>query len=426
MNLSTTPYKGTRDFFPEDFLIREYIFSAWRTVMQSYGYEQYDASLLEPIDIYKAKTSEEIVNEQIYDFTDRGGRHVALRPEMTPTVSRMIAARRQELAYPVRWFSIPNVWRYERPQRGRLREHWQLNADIFGIDNISAEYELIMIATDIMRALGATQEMFVIKINNRTLVDYIIYDHIGLTKEQAVAATRLIDRKLKMEPAAFLDALREICTDKTESLMNILSVNRIGDLPEAIRNHRSFGDVQQLLELLREGGVSNAVFDLTLMRGFDYYTGVVFEVNDTHPDNNRSMFGGGRYDGLVGTFGVDPVPTVGFGMGDVTIRDFLETHQLVPTLQPSVQATVVPVDIALPEALKVTKMIRDCGIAVSVDTTDRKFDKKLKAVSKNNTPFAIIIGRQESDSKTVLIKNMNTGEQSNVALTDIHSDMFTQ
>ncbi|HUC87842.1 MAG TPA: ATP phosphoribosyltransferase regulatory subunit, partial [Candidatus Binatia bacterium] len=181
MALSTQPYKGARDFYPEDKRLQKYLFGVMRSVVERFGYEEYDAPILEPIDIYIAKTGDEIVNEQTYAFTDRGGRQVVIRPEMTPTVSRMVAGKRQELSYPLRWYSIPNLWRYERPQHGRLREHWQLNVDLFGVENLNAELEMVQLADALLRAYGATHEMFTIKLNSRKLMNFILADYIGLT-----------------------------------------------------------------------------------------------------------------------------------------------------------------------------------------------------------------------------------------------------
>lgn len=247
--VGTDSYKGVRDFYPEDMAIQNYIFDTWKRVAKEFGYVEYSASILEYADLYRSKSGDEIVNEQMYTFTDKGDREVALRPEMTPTLARMIAARRKGLKLPLRWFSIPNCFRYERPQKGRRREHWQLNCDIMGAAGIEAEVEIISLAYKIMKEFGASDEDFVIKVSN-----------------------------------ADVSSFNTIC--------------------------------------------SNIVSDPTLQRGQTYYTGMVFEVFDTNPENKRALFGGGRYDNLLEMFGVEPLPTVGFGMGDVTIRDFLETHNL--------------------------------------------------------------------------------------------------
>ncbi len=257
--LPTEPYKGVRDFYPEDMTIQNYIFGVWRKVAEEFKYQEYSASILESAELYKVKSGDEIVNVQMYTFTDKGDREVALRPEMTPTLARMIAARRKGLKLPLRWYSIPNCFRYERPQRGRKREHWQLNCDIMGISGMDAEIEMIQITYKIMKEFGADDNSFEIRLNN--------------------------------------PSNKEI-------------------------------DLAQIKNKLEELGIKNTKIDESLARGQTYYTGIVFELFDASGENNRSICGGGRYDNLLEMFGVEPLPTVGFGMGDVTIRDFLETHGL--------------------------------------------------------------------------------------------------
>ncbi|MHB1330505.1 MAG: histidine--tRNA ligase [Minisyncoccota bacterium] len=257
--LDTTPYKGVRDFYPEDQFIQNYIFEKWKEVVEKFGYEEYNASVLEPSEIYREKSGEEIVNEQTFTFRDRGNREVTLRPEMTPTLARMIAQRKRELGFPLRWYSIPNLFRYEATQRGRLREHWQLNVDLFGISSIHADCELIVIADKIMKNFGAKAEDYEIRLSS-----------------------------LSSDPS---DAVR-------------------------------------VKDALEASGMKNLKIDETLARGQAYYTGVVFEVFDTDKANPRSILGGGRYDNLTELFGDSNLPAVGFGAGDVTIKDFLETHNL--------------------------------------------------------------------------------------------------
>ncbi|MDP3996318.1 MAG: ATP phosphoribosyltransferase regulatory subunit [bacterium] len=306
-NLSTDCYKGVRDFYPEDMATQNYIFGVWKKVAEKFGYVEYGASILEPTELYEAKSGDEIVGEQTYNFTDRGDRRVTLRPEMTPTLARMVAARRKSLKFPLRWFSIPNLFRYERPQRGRRREHWQLNCDLLGMAGLEAEVEIISLAHAIMKEFGATESDFVIKIGSRNILTDELVKH-GVTDEESQRKiTRLIDKKGKMEEEKRTEELRKLGMDF--------------EIAES-------EDMTKLKKLLKEKNVLNTEFDPNIARGFDYYTGMVFEVFDTHPDNNRSLFGGGRYDNLLEIFGEEPVPAVGFGMGDITIRDFLETHKL--------------------------------------------------------------------------------------------------
>ncbi|HTE21581.1 MAG TPA: histidine--tRNA ligase [Candidatus Limnocylindria bacterium] len=415
MSLSTQPYKGARDFYPEDKRIQKYMFSTMRKVVEKFGYEEYDAPILEPLDIYRAKTGDEIVNEQVYSFVDRGDREVAIRPEMTPTVSRMVAGRRQELAYPVRWYSIPNLWRYERPQRGRLREHWQLNVDIFGVNGIEADHEIITAADSIMQAFKAKRSMYTIKINSRQLMNTLFTDYLKLDPTQAATMAGLIDRMHKMDYAEFtatVDALfqphqRE--GGEPELLMEFLNVKTVNDLPGELRVHPSVLELQVLMDLLAKAGVTNFEFDPTLMRGFAYYTDIVFEVFDTHPENNRSMFGGGRYDGLVGLFGVEPIATAGFGMGDVTLQNFLETHELLPPLPPETDAYVILIGDVYEGAQPVFRQFRDLGVKLAIDTTGRKPDKQIKTAVKKNIHYALFIGEKELDDEQYVLKNLMTG-----------------
>ncbi len=417
MALSTQPYKGARDFYPENKRIQKYIFGKLRETVERWGYEEYDAPILEPLDLYLAKTGDEIVNEQTYTFEDRGGRKVAIRPEMTPTVSRMVAAKRQELAYPLRWYSIPNLWRYERPQHGRLREHWQLNVDMFGVDRLEADMELIQIADAIMRNFGARRSMFKIRLNNRRFVDHVLQKVLQFDHVQSYSVAKLIDRMHKMERDTFITQLDALCTPSqreggnVEHLLKILSAKRISDLPAELQSHETVHELQVALERLHDLGLTHVEFDPTLMRGFDYYTGLVFEVFDTHPDNSRSLFGGGRYDGLVGLFGVEPVPTVGFGMGDVTLGDFLKVHELLPTLHPETRVYAALIGNVARDAQRVIDDLRKEGVNVAVDISGRSIDKQFKTADKKGIPFVLVIGEQELTNEQFTLKDLRTGKE---------------
>lgn len=419
MTLSTQPYKGARDFYPEDKQRQDYMFGIIRDTVKRYGYAEYDAPVIEPLDLYRAKTGEEIINEQVYSFTDRGGREVAIRPEITPTVSRMVAAKRQELAYPLRWFSIPNLWRYERPQRGRLREHWQLNVDIFGDAGLAADHEAIAVSNDVLQAFGATPEMYIVKVNCRKLMNSLMSEYLVLDSQQAHDLSKLIDRMNKMPREKFVASVTEIAADKVDAIMELLASKEISDLPEAARQSEYTVRLTTLLDMLRETGITNAIFDITLMRGFDYYTDIVFEINDTDPDNNRSMFGGGRYDGLVGLFGVEPVPTVGFGMGDVTLANFLESHNLLPSYQNATDVVIVTIGDVYAPAYQLAQTLRKDGVNVSIDSTDRKLDKKIKVIAKQSISFALFVGEDDIEKNAYQLKNLKTGESSTVPVEQI-------
>jgi histidyl-tRNA synthetase len=416
MALSTQPYKGARDFYPEDKRLQKYMFGVWRKVVERYGYEEYDAPILEPLDLYLAKSGEEIVNDQTYAFMDRGERRVAIRPEMTPTVSRMVAARRQELGYPLRWYSIPNLWRYERPQRGRLREHWQLNVDIFGAEDSTAEAELIQIADGILKEFGATHDMYDIHVNSRALMDYIMYEYLRLDHVQTHTISKLIDRMHKMQHAEFVAEVDAVFTPSqrdegaSNKLLGLLKIRQLIHLPEAIREQPAAKELARMLQVLEKGRIPNALFDMTVMRGFDYYTGIVFEIFDKNPENNRSMMGGGRYDGLVGLFGVEPVPTVGFGWGDVTMQNFLEGHGLTPKIRPETDAYIILIGDIYEKAQGIIADMRAMGLNVAVDFTGRKPDKQLKTAVKKGIHYAIFIGEKELSEDMFEIRNLISGE----------------
>jgi histidyl-tRNA synthetase len=392
--LSTESYKGVRDFYPEDKFVFDYITDTMARVSERFGYEAYDASILEPVELYRGKTSEEIVNEQTYTFTDRGGREVTLRPEMTPSVARMVAARQRELAFPLRWFSIPNVFRYERPQKGRLREHWQLNADLFGVSSIDAEVEMITLAHAIMTEFGAQERDFEIRVNDRNIFENMFNElHIDPPKRKEVMW--LLDRRNKVDD--FDKRLLDILGNEAKKLADLLDRAMSNPVLEALR------------QKLAESGVKNVVVDTTIVRGFDYYTGIVFEVFDASPLNNRSLFGGGRYDNLLEVFGKEPMPAVGFGMGDVTVRDFLEVHDLLPEYVPATDIMLcILEEQAVPFAEKIAQQLRKEDINVAINYSLKKAGEQIKAADKKRIPFVACIGAKEMESKKITVKHLPT------------------
>jgi histidyl-tRNA synthetase len=395
--LPTEPYKGTRDFYPEDMAIQRYIFDTWAKTAELFGYERYDASVLEPAELYKAKgaENEEIVDEQTYLFTDRGDREVVLRPEMTPSVARMVAAKRRELAFPVRWYSIPNLFRYERPQRGRLREHWQLNCDLFGSDAVAADIEIIALAYRTLATFGATPDMFEIRVSDRGWLNSFIAE-LGLEGRGAANLIALFDKRGKV--------------DDFDAQVTAL-VGRPVELPSIPPKEST---LLKVITGLNSLGIKNVVFSPTTVRGFNYYTETVFEVFDTSPNNNRAILGGGRYDNLTGLFGGDHVPGVGFGMGDVTMRDFLETHGLLPASIARTAPTLVvaPTEERLNEkALEIAEVFRDANVRTSVDISDRKLGKKIGVASERKVAYILVVGPDEVATNTYTLKNLATGEE---------------
>jgi len=413
MNLPTQPYKGSRDFYPEDKRVQKYMFGVLREVVESYGYQEYDAPILEPFEIYAAKTGEEIVSEQLYSFEDKGGRKVAIRPEMTPSVSRMVAGRRQELAYPLRWYSIPNLWRYERPQRGRLREHWQLNVDLFGVEGLEGDMEIIQVADSILTSFGAQRNDYQIRVNSRARMQDL-FDELKLSNEERKLVTGLIDKKSKIDAAEFEQMFR----DK-------LDENKAAHLLAYLNDSTEPDGIAELVRGLKDIGVENVSYDRSIVRGFDYYTDIVFEVYDTDPENNRSMFGGGRYDGLVGLFGVEPVPTVGFGMGDVTLQNFLVSHGLLKAKELALEtdAAVILIGDIYGDAQKPLGELRAQGVRLAVDSSGRKLDAQIKNAVKSGVKYAIFIGEKELADNIYKLRDLEKGEEKALSLEQIASTL---
>jgi histidyl-tRNA synthetase len=397
--LSVENYKGVRDFYPEDYKIFEYITSTWRAVLKKNGFEEYHASILEPSELYQSKTSDEIVNEQTYNFIDRGNRNITLRPEMTPTVTRMIAKKRREFSLPIKWFSIPNVFRYEQPQKGRMREHWQLNVDLFGEEKITAEIEIIKIAYDLLCQFGLTDSDFVIKINDREIINQT-FKELNLDKEQSKKLLSLIDKKDKINNFG-------------EEAQKIIGkpFNYTPHINQKIEN---------LTKELNEMGINNIIFDPLLVRGFDYYTGTVFEIFDSNSENRRSVFGGGRYDKLFEIFEQTPMPAVGFGVGDVIIRDILESRNLLPKYKPSANLYLATIENSnLNLIYKLIDEIHRNDVSVYFDYSDRKIKNKIERAYKQNFVLFCAVGDNEIKSKKLLIKNLQTGKEIKVKISKI-------
>ncbi len=410
--LSTENYKGVRDFYPEDQFIQRYIFEHMERVCELFGYEEYNASVLEPAELYRSKTSEEIVNGQTYTFTDRGGREVTLRPEMTPTFARMIAARQREIPLPARWYTIANVFRYERPQKGRLREHWQLNADIVGVEGVEADAEIIAIAHGIMRSMGADERNFEIRVSDRRILE-TIYDGVDIPADSRAEVTRLLDRRAKIE-------------DFEKQLAKLTNESKAKKIVEQLDLTTSTAYLEELRTTLEHMGVRNMVVDTKITRGFDYYTGMVFEVFDTDESNRRSLFGGGRYDNLLSLFGGDSIPAVGFAMGDVTARDFLETHNLLPTFSPSTELMICIVEPeATSHAVQVAQALRREDVTVAVNFSEKRIGDQIRQADKMKVPFVIAVGAKERDSGRYTIKNLASGNEITLPADRITEHLFS-
>ncbi len=407
MSLPTQPYKGARDFYPQDKRVQKYMFAKIRHVAEAFGYQEYDAPLLEPLELYQAKTGDEIVNEQTYAFRDRGGRQVAIRPEMTPSVSRMVAARRQELAYPLRLYNIGQRMRYERPQRGRNREFWQADIDLFGVEGIEGDAEIIQIASGILRSLGASPAMYRININSRQSMVKSLQD-MGIAEAEIKAAYKLIDKMPRMDEGQF-----------DQLMADQLGAEKAAKLQSFLKSDQPPENVKRLLDLLKSSGAESVYYEPSAVRGIDYYTDIVFEVFDTDPENARSLFGGGRYDGLVGLFGVEPVATVGFAVGDVTLQNFLESHNLLPKQESDTEASVILVGDVYAQSQEPIGRLREAGVRIAVDPTDRKLDFKIKSAVKSGVRYAIFIGEKELAANQFTLRDLNSGEEKTLTIDQI-------
>ncbi len=422
--LPTQPYKGTRDFYPNDMRLRNWFFGKIRSTLETAAFDEYNGPMLESLDLYAAKSGEEIANKQTYNFLDRGDRRVAIRPEMTPTVARMVAGKMNELTFPLRWFSIPNMYRYEATQRGRLREFWQLNVDIFGCDTFEADLEIIISAIRIMKSFGADESMFTVRINNRRFFNDVIAAIAGTDTEGSRLVSKVIDRKNKVTREAYEKDLVALGLSaeqigRIDDLygMNVMDATAI--CPDSVGAQ----ELRMLFEALEKVGLSKyCVFDFGIIRGLDYYTGTVFEVFDNAPENNRAMFGGGRYDNLVGLFVKNAkVSGVGYGMGDVTLENFLVTHGLIPaSFGTGVKVLVTKFDDVPYDAyLTLTDRLREAGIVSSLYLGSKKFGKQIDFAVKETYTHVLIMGGSELAEGIVKVKNLETREESTVSLSEI-------
>lgn len=415
MSISKEPYKGVRDFFPEEMFIQRWMFERMREVVERYGYSEYNASILEPASLYKSKSSEEIVNEQMYTFTDRGDREVALRPEMTPTVARMVAAQHKTRSFPLRWYSIPNLFRYERPQRGRLREHWQLNVDLFGVDSLFADVEVITMAHDLLTSFGVGAEKFEIRISDRGLLNMYL-ESLGISEEESTQLVRLIDKSRKIEKEEFEEGIKNIIGEKSDQLLSFIDAGSVEEIREILPQTEAIEEklmrLRDVMAELKKNDVENVTFDPSLVRGFDYYTGTVFEIFDTHPDNNRSLFGGGRYNNLLEIFDGEHIPAIGFGMGDVTLRDVLETYDLLPEYESPADLSICVVsENVLEHAYTVAQELRNRDIRVTLELAGRAVGTQIKDADSSGIPYIICIGENEAESKNYTLKVLESGEE---------------
>ena len=422
--LSTQPYKGTRDFYPREMQLRNWFFGKIRDALELACFEEYEGPMLESLDLYAAKSGEELAKEQTYNFTDRGGRNLAIRPEMTPTVARMVAAKMGELNYPLKWFSIANMYRYERPQRGRLREFWQLNVDIFGCDTFEADLDVIKSAVTLLRAFGADENMFCVHINNRRFFNDVIAAIAGTDTEGARRVSKVVDRKNKVPRESYEADLKALgLTDEQIAKIDALYTMSVEDATALCPDSVGAGELRALFDALEKTGLAKyCVFDFGIIRGLDYYTGTVFEVFDKAPENNRAMFGGGRYDNLVGLFQKNAsISGVGYGMGDVTLENFLTTHNLIPDFQEGQTKVLITrfADVPLEAYNNIANILYDGGVRACLYLGNKKFGKQIDFAAKEHYSHVIIMGGDELAAGVVKVKNLQTREETTVSTAEL-------
>lgn len=406
MKPSIQTVKGARDFYPEEMALRNYLYAKARAASQAFGYQEWDGPFLETLDLYAAKSGEELVKKQSFVFADRGGDEVTLRPELTPSLARMIAARQGSLTFPVRWWSFGPFWRYEQPQKGRSREFFQWNIDMLGVNSPEADAELLAIAATFLRSVGLDPQRATIFVNNRRLMDSQ-FDALGIVPEKRLDVSNLVDRRSKMDPpqwdANALDlGLNQAQLDGLKSLLADYDLWKKSE------------ELTRLFAALEALGVKDYVkFDPNIMRGLLYYTGTVFEAFDQTGGVRRAILGGGRYDNLLADVGGQPLSGVGFAMGDVVIGIVLREAGLLPDFDPTPSSVLVTV---FDETLWMTSYalaseLRAAGLNVITFPEPAKLPKQFKYADKMRMRVVVTVGPDEAEKGLVAVKNLSNGEQ---------------
>lgn len=413
--------KGTRDFYPKQMALRNYLLDAWRRVSVRNGFEQVDGPIFESLDLYRIKSGDAIVSE-LFHFEDRGGRSMALRPEFTPTLARMVAASAHALPKPIKWFCVPNLCRAERPQRGRLREFFQWNVDILGSDQPLADAECILTAVDLMRQLGLESRHVRVKISHRQTVRHILLK-MGVAQDCILDAFNLLDRRDRLDPDSFTQEAAQLGMDESrvarldQTCRMVYRCDELDRMRRQIGVDRELSDLVALNQQLRAFGVDDwCEYDLGVVRGLAYYTGTVFEIHEA-TGAERAIAGGGRYDGLIELFGGPPTPAVGLGMGDVVLMNVLSDKGLLPE-DPSARPDVFVVAVSDAGASRVsglTATLRDAGLHARFSyKPSRNLGKLLKDASAAQARFAVILDDQVQED-VALVKDLADGAQANVA-----------
>jgi len=412
------PVKGTRDFYPEDMAVHNFILDGWKLSSLRNGFEEYEGPIFEYLKMYQVKSGDEIV-DQLFNFTDRGDRRLAIRPEITPTLARMVNQKINALSKPIKWFSLPRMCRAERPQKGRLREFFQWNIDIIGIEGVAADAEVIFTTLDYLRSVGLRSEDIRAKISSRKLLAAILTS-FGINQEKLEAVYPVLDKKSKATEEAFEAVLSEIISSSEiiEIIIKMMNVDSCDQLAEFVEFNaeiqEAVDEVQKLFVLLDEMGVADyCVFDMSIVRGLAYYTGVVFEVHDT-VGQLRAICGGGRYDSLLKQFGGPEVTGTGMGMGDCVLEILLRERGLIADKMSTRQLDyfVAYTDESLAsEVIKAAAKIRTAGFSANFSYKANKLAKQFKQASEQNAKKTIIIGGEFIENQEFAVKDMQSGEQ---------------
>lgn len=407
------PVKGTRDFYPELMARRVWLYERIRTAARRFGYQEYEGPILEPIALYAAKSGDELVQEQAFILQDRGGDDLAMRPELTPTLARMVAQKQAQIPRPIRWWSFGPFWRYERPQKGRTREFFQWNLDLIGVDDPRADAEVIAVAASFLREAGLGGGEVVLQVNNRRLMDRCLAE-IGIEGDAKKTAFRLIDKRDKLPSAGWIEYALSVGLTPTQiDALNGILTNR--------ELWQGSDELTQLFEILESYGMREMVaYEPSVIRGLDYYTGTVFEARDRDGEF-RAILGGGRYDNLVADVGGDPLPGVGFAMGDVVISLVLDKYGKMPVLRPAPARALVTMfspEMAL-VAVRAAMRLRDAGIDVELYPEPAKMAKQFRYADLLGIPFAVVIGPDEAAQDRVALKELASGEQVIITLDEV-------
>ena len=411
------PVKGTRDFYPQELRLRNWLFAIWRRTAHRFGFEEYDACVLESEELYVRKAGDEITG-QLYNFEDKGGRRLALRPEMTPSLARMILQRQRALNFPLKWFSIPQCFRYERMTRGRKREHYQWNMDIVGQPAQTAEVEIISALLSSLQAMGLGPEHVVLHLNDRRLLNAVL-DHIGVPEPAHLPVLVVMDKRDKVSAAQLTELLVEqgLVPAQVDGLNHILGMATLADLRAELGALPVLEDLQRLLELLGRVGFGEYVtFNIAIVRGLSYYTGTVFEVRDRGAAL-RAICGGGRYDSLLSAHGGEPIPAIGFGFGDVVILELLSDAGLLPTLRSDVDYAVIPFSAQQAEpAMELGQRLRQLGFSVNADFSGRKLKRALQHADEIGARQALLLLPEEWARGEVVLRDMRNRSETRVAV----------